>query len=278
MARTPKTQALGVALRREREEHGLTTRDLADRIGRNHGEISRWETGDRTPKPEHVAQLLTALGLIGGDDIMSMAYDTDAPLWVATTLPAQRQQLAALVDAEQNAAEITEVSPLLIPGLLQTNDYIRAIMSGGGISADETVTRVAIRIGRRDVIIRPKPALFTAFIGEAAIHQVIGDRSVLIGQLRHLLEMAQRPNVTVRVVPFDSGWQPALVGAYTFIQSENSVPVVHIELYGSGLFLHEERDVGRYQAAVGMVRGLSLSPGASTRLITEASERMEKSA
>src|SRR5205807_2062845 len=109
----------------------------------------------RTPKPEHVAQLLTALGLIGGryDDIMSMAYDTDAPLWVATTLPAQRQQLAAFVDAEQSAVEITEVSPLLIPGLLQTNDYIRAIMSGGGISADETVTRVAIRIGRRDVII-----------------------------------------------------------------------------------------------------------------------------
>ena len=166
---------------------------------------------------------------------------------------------------------------VVIPGLLQTNDYIRAIMSGGGISAGEIVTRVAIRIGRRDVITRSQPALFSALIGEAAIHQIIGDRSILIGQLRHLLEMAQRPNVTVRVIPFDSGWQPALAGAFVFIQPGDSVPIVHVELHGSGLFLHEECDVDAYKGAADMVRDLSLTPAASAQLITEAAERMEKS-
>src|SRR3982074_1249902 len=130
MARTPKAQALGVALRRAREEQGLTTRDLATRIGRNHGEISRWETGDRAPKPEHVAQALPALNIIGEpyDEVMSLAYDTTAPMWVATSLPAQRQQLAAFIEMEQSAAALTEVLPSLIPRLLQTRDYAHAIL------------------------------------------------------------------------------------------------------------------------------------------------------
>jgi len=83
MTRTPKAHALGTALRDARERQKLSTRELADRIGRNHGEISRWETGDRTPKPENVAQVLTALGIVGEqyDDIMSLTYDTRAPLW-----------------------------------------------------------------------------------------------------------------------------------------------------------------------------------------------------
>jgi len=157
MARTPKSRAIGAALRKQREARGLTTRDLAGLIGRNHGEISRWETGDRAAKPEHVAQILTALGVNGDgyNAVMSLTYDTDSPLWVATTLPEQRQQLAAFADAEQNAAAVTVVSPLLVPGLLQTADYARAIMSGGGLlSPEEIVTRVAMRMGRREAITR----------------------------------------------------------------------------------------------------------------------------
>src|SRR2546430_17275964 len=108
MAKTPKARALGAALRAEREASKLTTRALAERIGRNQGEISRWENGERAAKPEQVAQILTALGLTGEryDEIMSLAYDTGAPLWVASSLPAQRQQLAAFVDAEQSATEV----------------------------------------------------------------------------------------------------------------------------------------------------------------------------
>lgn len=278
MARTPKGRALGAALRREREQRGLTTRDLAELVGRNHGEVSRWETGERTAKPEHVAQLLTAMQIKGEhyNDIMLLAYDTEAPMWVATTLPGQRQQLAALVDAEQAAAEITEVAPLLIPGVLQTTDYIRAIMSGGGwMKPDEIVMRVAIRVGRREVITRSDPARYLAFIGEAALHQVIGDRSILAAQLRYLLDLAKRPNVTIRVIPFESGWQPALEGLFSIIQPRNSFPIVHVELRRTGLFVHEEEDVSAYEDAVEMVNEVALSPAESARLVKETVERME---
>jgi transcriptional regulator with XRE-family HTH domain len=276
MARTPKAQALGVALRRAREGQGLSTRDLGDRIERNQGEISRWETGDRAPKPEHVAQVLTALGITGRtyDEIMSLAHDIGAPLWVATTLPAQRQQLAAFVEMEESASMVTEVSPMLIPGLLQTRDYAQAIMSGGDLSADDVVTRVAVRMGRRDSITRADPIKFIAFIGEAAIHQTIGDQAVMVAQYRHLLEMAQRPNIVIRIMRLDSGWQPGLEGAFTFFIPEDQVPIVHIELRRTSTFLHAEDDVSAYKRALDMIDKVALAPGASAQLITARMESL----
>lgn len=271
MARTPKAHALGTALRDARERQKLTTRELADRIGRNHGEISRWETGDRTPRPENVAQVLTALGIVGQpyDDIMSLTYDTRAPLWVATSLPAQRQQLAALVAMEDTAAMIVEVSPLLIPGLLQTSDYAAAIMSVGNLAADEADRRLAIRMRRQEILTREYPVRYAAFIGEPAIGQIIGDRAVMAEQFGHLLEMARRPNVEVRIMPSDRGWHPGLEGWFIFLQPDDQVPVVHLELRRTSTFLHEEDDVNAYRDALDMINKVALTPTASAQLIME---------
>lgn len=249
----------------------MSTRELAERIGRNHGEISRWETGDRTPKPENVAQVLTALGIVGEqyDDIMSLTYDTRAPLWVATTLPAQRQQLAALVAMEDGATMINHVSPLLIPGPLQTRDYAEAIMSAGILSSDEAGKRVAIRMGRQDMLTRDDPVKYAAFIGAAALGQIIGDRSVMRAQLAHLLKMAQRPNIAVRIMPSDRGWHPGLDGPFIFLLSANQVPVVHLELRRTSTFLHEEDDVNAYKDALDMINKVALTPTASAQLIME---------
>ncbi len=276
MARTPKAQALGVALRRAREKGGLTTRDMADRTGRNHGEISRWETGDRTPKPEYVAQILATLGIVGKpyDEIMSLTYDTTAPLWVASTLPAQRQQLAAIVEMEQRAVAITDVVPSFVPGLLQTRDYAHAIMSGGGLTPDEIETRVSIRMERQDVITRANPARLTAFIGEAAIYQFIGDQSVTVAQLRHLLKMAQLRNVALRVMPFDMGWHPGIEGAFKLVWPRDSAPIVHVELRRTTLFLHEDDDVNAYREALGMIDKVALAPESSIKLITARMESL----
>ena len=271
MARTPKAHALGTALRDARERQKLTTRELADRIGRNHGEISRWETGDRTPKPENVAQVLTALGIVGElyDDIMSLTYDTRAPLWVATTLPAQRQQLAALIAMEDTATTITEVLPLLIPGLLQTRDYAAAIMSAGNLTSDEASARLTIRMRRQEILTRENPVRYSAFIGEAALGQLIGDRSVMVDQFHHLLTMARRPNIQVRIMPADRGWHPGLEGGFIFLPAANQVSIVHLELRRTSTFLHEEDDVNAYRDALDMINKVSLTPTASAQLIME---------
>lgn len=278
MARTPKGRALGAALRRAREDRGWKMREFAAEIGRDPGVLSRWETGERTPKPEQVAQILTALGINGEryEEIVALAYGTDATMWVATSLPEQRQQLAAFIDYEQKAKTVTEVSPLLVPGLLQTRDYMQSMMASADIAPSEVVTRVAIRMSRRDVLTRSNPLQLLALVGEGVLHQVIGNRNTMIEQFRHLLDMCRYPNVDFRIIPYDSGWSPALEGSFVLLDPGNGIPAVQIEVRGSGLFLHDESDVDAYQQAAEMVLRVALSPTDSMVLIRQAIERLEK--
>jgi transcriptional regulator with XRE-family HTH domain len=276
---TPKGRALGIALRKARKERNVTLRELGERIGRHSGEISRWENGERPLTPERVAQILAALGINGDryQDIVSLAYDTKNPPWVATTLPEREQQLSALIDFEQTAKQITAVSPLLVPGLLQTSDYIRSIMVSGKVPPNELPTRVAVRIGRRDAITRTDPVRFVALIGEAVLHQIVGDRAVMIEQLRHLLDMSQLSNVDVRIIPFNTGWHPALEGSFTIIESKHSTPIVQLANRRSTLFVHEDDDIEAYKQAVDQLHSVALSPEESSRLVAGIVDRWEKS-
>jgi transcriptional regulator with XRE-family HTH domain len=252
----------------------LTLRDLGERIGRNSGVLSRYETGDRTPKPEDVAQLLTAMRVRGGEyeDVMTLAYDTDAPQWTAWTLPEQRQHLAALLDAEQNARTIVAAQPTLFPGLIQSKAYMTAIMSGGGLTPDEVLTRVAIRLGRREAITGDSPADFVALVGEAALHLMIGGSKVMAEQLRHTLELCKRPNIQVFVTPFRAGWQPGLEGAFMILDSS----IVHIENRVSGVFLHEESAVQSYLEAIDTIRRASYGEAESKAILTARINELER--
>lgn len=287
MARTPKAQALGAALRQAREERKLLLRELAAAIQKDIGVLSRWETGDRTPKPEQVAQILTTLQ-VGGEryeDIMTLAYGTNESQWVATSLPEQRQQMAAYVDWEQSASRIVEVAPLLVPGLLQTSDYVRAIMTAAGVPAGEITMRVTSRLGRREVITKKKPADLLVLLGQSALNQDIGGRQAMIAQLEHLLEMAARPNVELRVVPEHRGWHPGLEGAFALIEAprppaprraaERSASIVFVETRRSELMLHENADVDAYKRAIERILAVSLKPESSAQLIADLRNRME---
>jgi transcriptional regulator with XRE-family HTH domain len=275
--RTPKARALGAALRAAREERDWSQRKLAGEISRDSGLVSRWESGERAPRATDVARILAVLGVNGEqyDEIVAMASGTDEPRWLAVSLPAQRQQLAALLECERTASKITHVAPLLIPGVLQINQYIRAIITSTTVETAEVETRVMVRIGRRDVITREDPAELAVFLGEAALRQVIGSRAVMAAQLRYLVELSELPNVELRIVPYESGWHPGLEGMFMLIDSEHAPPVVHLENRKSGLFLHEDEDVATYRQAVDSVTRAAMSPEDSEGLIAKIANEME---
>lgn len=276
--RTPKARALGQALRKAREDRGYGLREFAKVLERDPGVLSRWETGDRIPAPDQVAQYLTRLEVIGDryEEIMELTRATDEPRWLAISLPEQRQQFDALLDFEQHATVITALAPLLVPGLLQTSEYIRSIMSAGDIPTHEVARRIALRIGRKDVLTRPEPVRLATFVGEGVLCQRIGTREVMAEQLRYLRDAMEWPNVDLRIIPFDSGWHPALEGPCLVIDSNESEPVVHLALRDSVLFLHEEDDVNRYRQAVEKVEEVALSPQDSAEVITGYIQRWEK--
>ncbi|MCU1686093.1 MAG: helix-turn-helix protein [Amycolatopsis sp.] len=274
---TPKARAIGAELRRAREDAGLSARQLAIKLGVAHTTVGRWESGERGPRPTDVATVLTALGASNAlrEELVELSRDSDGRHWVASGLPEQQRQLAALLELERDANRIVNVSPLLIPGLLQTSGYARAIIGAGGVPADQVETRVAVRIGRRDVIMRRNPAVLLAIIDESALRRNVGGPAVMVDQLRALDEASRWGNVEVRIVPVDAGWHPALEGPFVLIELADRSPVVQIENRRSALFFHEPVDVEAYQQAIKSVLNVALSPADSRGLIADVVKQLE---
>ncbi|MGH3493472.1 MAG: helix-turn-helix domain-containing protein [Sciscionella sp.] len=271
---TPKARTLGAELRDARNHAGVGVRELARRLGVSHTALSRYESGQRVPAPEDVASILTALGINGErrQEMVELSRNPGGSHWLAIGMPERERQLGALLEFELEATSITDVSPLLIPGLLQTADYARAIMIAADVPSREVETRVAVRIGRREALTRARPAHLLALISEASLRHSIGGPQVMAAQLRYLATMAQLPAVTLRVIPSDCGWHPGLEGPFVLVEFEKAAPIVHLENRRSGLFLHEAADTAAYRAAADKVAAAAMSPADSSRLIEKIAD------
>lgn len=275
---TPKAQQIGTELARTREAAGLSVRALADRLGYAGSTISRWENGERFPKPSYIAQYLAAVGApaeqIG--ELVDLAQDPDDTLWLAVTLPDQRRQLAALLETERTATSITTVSPLLVPGMLQTSAYARAIMLNAEVPESEVNTRVSVRVGRRDAITRADaPASLTAFIWEPVLRQSIGNPQVMRDQLQTLLDCAELPNVTLRIIPAACPWNPALEGPWSIRYFADREATVHMENRVSGLFVQQPHEVQKYESAIATIEAVAMTTEQSCKVITDEIEGKE---
>ncbi|WP_145926616.1 helix-turn-helix domain-containing protein [Amycolatopsis orientalis] len=268
---TSKARALGEALREARVASGLSLRKLGSELELDYSRLGKYERGEEIPKDTVVAQILTHLGVTGErhEQIIALTAGAESGRWLPTT--AEREQhLAALINLEQNAETITSVSPVLIPGLLQDGGYIRAMMKS--LPASEIATRVTLRIGRRDAITRRDPARFIAYVGEAALRHIIGNREVMLHQLEHLQQEIQRDNVEFRVVPFDAGYHPGLAGHFTVfdLRPEHGLgSVVNAENQRSGLLMQDEEDVADFRRDIEEVAKVAMSPEASAGLIAD---------
>lgn len=275
---TPKSRAIGAELRRAREAAGLSARQLALKLGVAHTTVGRWEAGERAPRPTDVATVLAAVGAPNEvrHEIIELARDTEGRHWVASSFPEQRRQIATLLELERDAVKIVNVSSLLIPGLLQTADYARAMMSAGQISSGEAETRVAIRIGRRDVIMRHRqPAELLAIVDESVLWRRIGSQATMRDQLQWLDEASRWSNVELRVMPMSAGWYAALEGPFMLIEGADRLPVVVLENRMSVLFFHEFDDIEIYRRAVETMMGMAMSVVDSRTLIADVIDELE---
>ncbi|MGX7828978.1 helix-turn-helix domain-containing protein [Actinokineospora sp. 24-640] len=278
---TPRNKALGEALRKAREDGKLGLRELARRLDMDHSLLSRFESGQRTPRTEDVASILTAIGVTGPvrEELMDFAREPERAQWLGVGMTEQQRQLATLLDYERQAASIINVSPLLVPGLLQTSDYARAIMRSGRVPEGEIETRVAVRLGRRDTLTRRDPARLLALIGEQVLLQRIGGPAVMAEQVHHLAEAAQASNIDIRVLPLDCAWHPGLEGPWKLVEPREDSdlsPVVHLESRRSGVFLHRSQDVDAYSEGVERVLSEALTSAESAEVIAREADRWKR--
>lgn len=265
----PRAYALGAELRDARKKAGLVLRDLAGRLDVSHSVVVRWEKGERVPSTESVSAVLAVLGVSSGerDRIIMIAREAaEEPVnSVSVGIAGMAEQLSLLMDYEKMATRITDASPLLIPGLLQTSDYARAIIGNGS----DTEGKVAVRLGRRDVISRVRaPADYEAFISERALHEP-GDGELIVDQLELVRTLSERDNVNVRILPTSAGFTVAHAGPFVLLEFEKADPIVHLEHHRSSAFLRDQNDVQAYVAAREDLEKLAMSPEDSRGLITD---------
>jgi transcriptional regulator with XRE-family HTH domain len=247
--------ALGGKLRRLREASRVTREAAGYVIRGSSSKISRLELGKVGFKERDVADLLTLYGITDEQEreaFIALVRQANAPGWwhdYGDVLPSWFETYLGL---EQAASIIRTYEPALVPGLLQTEDYARAVIQLRHLqaSANDVERRVALRMARQHFLTQPgAPDLWVA-LDESALRRPLGSRAVQRAQLRHLIEMAQRPNITLQVVPFHVGGPAAVGGPFTILRfSEPSVPdVVYLEHLDSALYLDKKRDTVGYLA------------------------------
>lgn len=273
---TTKSMKLGRALRDAREGENITLTGLAQKLGRDKGWLSKVETGKnaKPPTEEEVARILGTLGINGEsyEAIMRIAKGADTKQWTATELADRELMNSAVIDAEGAALEIVNGALVLMPGLAQKLAYARAIMSSGTVPPSEIGTRVALRMGRSNIIDpgrTTQPVKYTALLDEAALHRQVGGKAVLIEQLEYLQQIAAWDNVGVHVIPFRAGWYPGTSGAFELIEPRDpsDLPLVFLEDRSSGRLLHAEEDVAEYREAVAAGLRAAMKPAESLELI-----------
>jgi transcriptional regulator with XRE-family HTH domain len=274
-SQSPRARFLGAELRDARTRAKVGVRQLAKILDVQHAKVSHWENGKRIPTTEDVASYLTAIGVTGDerDRLLDMARTVHQPNWLAAGIPGIRQELAALMEFERTAQNIMIWAPLLIPGLLQTGDYARAVM-GASPSAG---TRVAMRLGRRDILTRRNPVQLTAVMSEGALRQPIAEPDMMADQLDHLVDTAERSNVTVQVIPSRTGWHAGLAGPFVLLEFPKAKPIVHLEHHRASVFLFDDDDVTIYvDVARTICCELAMTPDESLEFIRQTREEIRR--
>jgi hypothetical protein len=275
---TRRARQLAAVLRDARDHVAVSNREIARRLGVSHTGVNSWlsESDPKPPKSEDVASILTVLDVTGEerDRILQLARSDDAD-WLASGPPGMNPQLASVMDCERDATTITVWAPLVVPGLLQTSDYARTVISRGSpnLTAHELDSMVMVRNARRDILVRRSPVMLQAFIGLPALHGGIGGSEVMVDQLEHVLEMGKRDNVTVQALDLSGDWYPAHAGQFVIYESAGLPPTVYLEHHRSGAFLDSESDVAAYQTAAEQIRREAMSPDETAGLIADVITR-----
>lgn len=267
-----RQRRVSAELRALRQAKGLTCQQVADALDWSVSKVSRMETGVRGLFPDDVAAMLGYLEAPSKlrDELLTLVRDGEKPNWIqiGAGLPKHWKNLIRM---ESEATAIYNYEPLVVPGLLQTGDYARAVIGSGNLElaegAVDHLTRT--RMSRQALLSRPDAPLLTVMLDEIVLRRPVGGRSCMHGQLQHLANMAGRPRVEIRVVPFGVGANPGLEGPMVIMEFDAQPTLVYLEIRSASGFLEEPAELSRAKVAWRALRSMALSPEASVRLIVE---------
>ncbi len=254
-----------------RTQAGLSQEDVTERTGINRATLYRIEAGRSRPQKRTLNALLDLYGLDGPcrDEIVELATNTNQQDWLRPYHADLSDQYTAYISFESEACAVQNFEPMFIPGLLQTEDYARAVIRDiwSAASAADVEQHVRARMERQKRLAGADPLRLSAVMSEAALRHQVGGPSVMAEQLRNLLAAAAAPHIDVRVIPFAAGAHPGMLGAFSVMTFPEHSGIAYLDGLAGDLFLEAESDRVRYTSVFGSLLATALDHDESLALI-----------
>ncbi len=256
----------GAELRRARVAAGMSQEQLGRELSFSGDLVSKVETCDRTPAPSFAAGCDRVFPHLDGlfTRLMELARRWDGPY---------PQWFRDWVEAERVATSLRWWEPMLVPGLLQTPDYARAILGAGpDTTADMLDDLVNARMARQGILDQPRPPEMWVLVDEAVLHRLIGSHKIMYDQLLHLADASCRQHITVQVVPAEAGAHAGLLGAFILAGFDSAPSILYAETAVEGQTIEKSSLVGKAALAFDRLRAEALPRGPSRDLIGKVAE------
>lgn len=255
---------LGAELRHRREATGLSQSELGAPLFLSGSFIGQLESGVRRMQMDQAEKFDEMLGADG-------FFVRNCEALKKSKYP---EHFAEAAEAEARAEAIREYAPQLIPGLLQTEGYARAVFRAYQPTAEESVIDelVTTRLERAQILADPTAPLFWVVLDEAVLRRRVGGSEVMAEALRHIAGLARRHRIILQVLPFSAGAHAALNGALKMMSFRDAPPLAYLEVLGVGRLEDDPAAVARYDLSYDLVAASSLSPDESLALIETVAE------
>lgn len=272
---TVRRRRLGLELRRLREQRHLTCDDVGQRLECSGTRISRIETGRIKVRPGDVREMLEIYGVTGreADSLVQLAREARRKGWWHTYGRVLPPWFEAYIGLESETVSLRDFQPLVMPGLLQTEEYARAVLRGApNAGSTENIDRqVALRMERQAILAQPGPPDLWVVLSESVVRAQVGGPAVMGAQLRHLIDMAGRSAVTLQVLPSAAPAHVQPISPFTILDfaAPADPAVVYVEHLTGCLFLENEDEIRRYTVIFDYLRAEALDIGPSADLIAQ---------
>jgi len=274
---TVRRRRLSGELRRLRDQAQLTIDDVAEKLACSASKISRIETGHVSVTPRDTREMLKLYGVEPNqlEALVQLAKEARKKGWWHSY---NEVFTGAFVGLEAETSSLRAYQALLIPGLLQTEDYMRAVIRAARPDATEAHVekRVKARLARQRLLTDLDPPRYWAVIDEAVLCRTVGGPRVMHAQLNWLIARASLPHVTIQVLPFSAGAHAGMEGPFLILGfPEQADPdVVYVDNTTSGIYLEEPAEILRYTLMFDHLRAAALAPDDTLTRIAAAAARL----
>lgn len=253
----------------------MTIEQVAERLLCSSSKVSRMETGSRSVTMRDIRDICDLYGVAGTqrDYLAELARESrQQGWWQSYDVP-----YAAFIGLEADATSIDTFQGTLIPGLLQTADYARALIkTTPELSPGLIEQGVTVQLKRQQLLTQDDPPQLRIILDESALHRIIGSHSTMKTQLNHVIEISGLANIAIQVVRYDSGAYAALDSSFTILELPSPIPaLVYVEgLFGS-VYIDRQQEVERYQRIFKGLRSIAATEEESIAVVARASEELK---